>query len=102
MELDVVPVLRAEGAALRSTLAEQAEGHEQDLHIRDGAIATLTAKVSKAKYQGTGVHTEGQYCWIFTMSKAQAATRKSSRRSSNRTGSLVFEKERGRARGGVE
>lgn len=44
-ELEALPVLQAEGEALRDALAEQTSGREQDIQLRDETIAALTSKV---------------------------------------------------------
>lgn len=43
--LEVVPVLKREVEKLRLGLSEEVTGREEDLHAKDGEIATLKAKV---------------------------------------------------------
>lgn len=46
--LEVVPVLKREVEKLQLNLSKEASGREEDLHIKDGEIAMLKAKVRNA------------------------------------------------------
>lgn len=44
-ELEVVPTLREEVERLREALSQEQESKEEGLHVKDGEIAMLKAKV---------------------------------------------------------
>lgn len=51
-ELEVVPTLREEVERLREALSQEQESKEEGLHVKDGEIAMLKAKVPLFQLQG--------------------------------------------------